>query len=496
MHIPQWRFLGAAMLVLAAGLGAAPAGAATPTPTRILLVGDSLTSGHEGDTAYRCDLWNLLTSQHAVDFVGTQSPEGTCGTQGFDPNHEGRGGATSTDRINEMISSGTFNLTYEAALIHLGTNDKNGVDADWDLAWVRANLKPQWVNLIALLRANNPNVTIYLPQLVPCDIGPSGPFKGCDVTHGDMNTVWAEVASEQNTAQSPIIVVDHRVGFNKATDLKADNVHPNASGRAKVAANWANALQAQLHANNASDEVLLVEPNGRWHLRIEGQADRTFWYGAPGDVPLFGDWNGDGLSTPGAWRPGAGGGFAYLTNTLPANGAVGVAEFDFFFGIPGDQVFVGDWNGDNRDTLGINRGGRIFLTDVNGSGGGAVPTQYDFWFGAPGDRAFGGDTDGDGRDSVMLHRSSDGYVYFTNQTPVGPGAVAPTADFYFFGVSSDRFVAGDWNEDGIDSAGIFRGSNTTVFLSNTNASGGAAAPTDVSYAWGSAGWLPVSGRWR
>ena len=58
-------------------------------------------------------------------------------------------------------------------------------------------------------------------------------------------------------------------------DLKADQVHPNASGRTKMAANWADALQPQLHANNASDEVLLVEPNGRWHLRIEGQPDAT-----------------------------------------------------------------------------------------------------------------------------------------------------------------------------------------------------------------------------
>ncbi|MCP4247181.1 MAG: hypothetical protein GY778_09040 [bacterium] len=262
-----------------------------------------------------------------------------------------------------------------------------------------------------------------------------------------------------------------------------------------MAATWAAALQPQLDANDVSDKVVLVEPNGRWHLRIPGQADRTFWYGTPGDVPLFGDWDGDGLATPGAWRQGGGGGFAYLTNTLPANGQVGVAEFDFFFGIPGDQVFVGDWNGDNKDTLGINRNGHVFLADTNGSDGGAVPTDYDFWFGTAGDRAFGGDPDGNGRDSVFLYRQSDGFVYYTNETPAGPGAIAGTADFYFFGAASDSFVAGDWNQDGVDTAGIFRGSNTTVYLSNTNASGGAAAPTDVSYAWGSAGWTPVSGRW-
>jgi hypothetical protein len=105
------------------------------------------------------------------------------------------------------------------------------------------------------------------------------------------------------------------------------------------------------------DDVLLVEPNGRWHIRKPGFPDYTFFYGDPGDVPLFGDWDGDGVDTPGAWRQEGGGGFAYLTNSLPPDGGVGFADFDFFFGNPGDEVFVGDWDGDNEDTLGINRNG-------------------------------------------------------------------------------------------------------------------------------------------
>ncbi len=247
-----------------------------------------------------------------------------------------------------------------------------------------------------------------------------------------------------------------------------------------------------------ADQVLLVEPNGRWHIRIDGMPDRTFWYGDPDDVPLFGDWDGDGIDTPGAYRQGPGGGYAYMTNSLPADDAVGVADFNFFFGDPGDEVFVGDWDGDGTDTLGVNRGGHMFLTDTNGSGGLPVPTDYDFYFGVDGDRAFGGDPDGDGNDSVFLYRGTGpgaGFVYFTNETPVGPGGVATTADNFFFGIASDSFASGDWNGDEVDSAGIFRGSDTTVYLTNTNASGGAPAPTDDSYVWGTAGWVPVAGVW-
>ncbi len=245
-----------------------------------------------------------------------------------------------------------------------------------------------------------------------------------------------------------------------------------------------------------ADDVLLVEPNGRWHIRVPGNPDYTFFFGIPGDIPIFGDWDGDGLDTPGAWRQGPGGGFAYMTNTLPPDGGSAVADFDFFFGIPNDEVFVGDWNGDGIDTLGINRKGHIFLTDTNGSGGAPVPTDYDFWFGVGGDVAFGGDGDGDGSDAVFLYRAEGpgaGFVYYTNETPVGPGAVATTADNFFFGIASDSFVAGDWNRDGVDTAGIFRSSDTTVYLTNTNASGGDPAPTDVQYVWGTAGWFPVAG---
>jgi hypothetical protein len=49
---------------------------------------------------------------------------------------------------------------------------------------------------------------------------------------------------------------------------------------------------------------------------------------------------------------------------------------------------------------------------------------------------------------------------------------------------------GDWDGDGIDTPGIFRGSNTTVYLRNSNNTGNA----DESYSWGGSNWRPVSGR--
>lgn len=232
-----------------------------------------------------------------------------------------------------------------------------------------------------------------------------------------------------------------------------------------------------------ADQVLLVEPDGLWHIREPSSPDYTFWFGMAGDVPLFGDWDGDGYDTPGMYRPTNG--FAYLTNDWPRDGVVGSGEITFFFGGPGDQVFVGDWDGDGIDTLGISRNGKMFLANTNAT----VFADMEFWFGTPTDIAFGGDPDGDGKDSVFLYRPSNGFTYFTNSTPVGPNNVAPTDGTLFFGVPTDRFVISDWDGDGTDTVGAFRPATTTVYLRNTNTTGDA----DVSYVFGDSTWLPVAG---
>ena len=481
----KWQQLGVAFFMVASMAVMASPSAEAAAPARILLVGDSITEGSGGDTAYRCDLWEALGG--AVDFVGTRSDVNDCATAGFDANHAAQGGITTADWVDN-IGPGAFALSYDAALVHIGTNDVNGVNFSWTQAYVDG-LEIKYRELISGLRQNNPTVVIYLAQIIPCTFGPDGSgFLGCDVTHdggldnnGDdvegINEVWARIAGDSSTADSPIVLIDHRVGFTSG-DLKADKVHPNASGKAKMAAKWAAALDPQL-----DDEVLLVEPGGRWHIRRPGQADYTFFYGNPGDVPLFGDWDGDGVDTPGMYRPSNG--FAYLTDTLPPDGGSGVAEFDFFFGIPGDQVFVGDWDGDGADSLGISRGGKMYLANTNAT----VVADLEFWFGLPTDIAYGADTDGDGKDSVIVYRESTSFAYYTNDTN---SSVAPTDGELFFGIPGDKFVMGDWDGDGMDTAGIFRGSNRTVYLRNSNDTGNA----DESYNWGGSTWRPVAGRWK
>jgi hypothetical protein len=201
---------------------------------------------------------------------------------------------------------------------------------------------------------------------------------------------------------------------------------------------------------NAGSQISLLDG------LLVGAGVNEFYYGMAGDVPLMGDWDGDGTATPGMYRPSSG--FVYLRNSND----FGVADEEFYFGMAGDIPIVGDWDNDGDDTLGIYRNGQVFIKNTLGTG----VADYSFWYGVPGDRPFTGDFDGDGVDTVGLYRESSGYVYFRNTLDSG------VADFeFFYGAPSDKILAGDWNGDGIDTVAVFRPSDNKVYFRMTNTFG-------------------------
>jgi hypothetical protein len=231
-----------------------------------------------------------------------------------------------------------------------------------------------------------------------------------------------------------------------------------------------------------ADTVGLVDVSqGIWHLR-NGDVT-TFGYGNPGDLPIAGDWDGDGDATPGLYRQSDG--FFYSRNS----NTTGVADAECFAGDPSDVPIAGDWDGDGDDNLGIYRPSEqmfyLFTTTCTGSPMGAA--QISFLFGNPGDKPVAGDWDGDGIDEVGLHRESTGFFYWRNtlDTGVADGEI-------FFGDPGDRFVSGDWGTvDGKDTPGLFRPSDVTFYFRHTLTQGVA----DSQFTWTGAGssWLPVAG---
>ena len=234
---------------------------------------------------------------------------------------------------------------------------------------------------------------------------------------------------------------------------------------------------------SADDTVGLVDPGtGIWYLRDQAGEVTSFFYGNPSDYPMMGDWDCDGLSTPGLYRRSSG--YVYLRNS----NTQGIADIKFFFGNPGDIPLAGDFDGDGCDTVSIYRPSEArfyIINELGANDGGLGAADYSYFFGNPGDKPFVGDFNGDGIETVGLHRESNGFVYFRQTHTTG---VADNQ--FFYGDPGDRLVAGDWGiVDGIDTPAIFRPNNSTFYFRHTNTQGIA----DSQFGWGSGSWLPVAG---
>ncbi|MDH3540915.1 MAG: PQQ-dependent sugar dehydrogenase, partial [Acidimicrobiia bacterium] len=232
----------------------------------------------------------------------------------------------------------------------------------------------------------------------------------------------------------------------------------------------------------APDEVGLFDPSsGRWHLRYPDGRLSSFYFGVPGDTPLLGDWDCDGVDTVALYRESSG--FIYLRN----RNDFGIGEQDFFYGIPGDVPIAGDWNGDGCDTLGVFRADRFFLSNTLDTS----LADIDFYLGAAGDQPFAGDFNGDGKDTVGVYRASTHWAYYLTDLSGLPssGGVA-MADTALWVTGADAaVVAGDWDGDADDTLGVFRSAASTFRLDNVT---GQPAP-DATHTFGQSHWLPVAG---
>ena len=234
----------------------------------------------------------------------------------------------------------------------------------------------------------------------------------------------------------------------------------------------------------APDTVGLVDiSQGMWYLRNSAGVVTSFFYGNPGDLPIAGDWDGDGTATPGLYRQSDGFFYARNSNTQ------GPADAECFAGDPSDVPVVGDWDGDGDDNLGIYRPSeqKFYLFTISCTGSPMGAAQISFLFGNPGDNPVAGDWDADGITEVGLHRESTGFFYWRNtlDTGIASGQI-------FFGDPNDRFVAGDWGlVDGIDTPAIFRPSDLGFYFRHTLTQG--VADSQFTWTGAGSGWLPVSG---
>ena len=192
-----------------------PAGAADKV-WRIMPVGDSITEGGK-DGGYRSLLLKKLTAAgNRVQFVGTR---------GNDPlRHEGYGGKNA-EFLATVVGKNFQQHPADIVLLHCGHN--HFVEEKPVPGIVAATEK-----IITSVRATNPKVIVLLAQVIPSGKLPKYSYIP------ELNQELAKLAKRLD-----VILVNQAEGFDWKTDAVADMVHPNATGKEKMAACWFAALK-------------------------------------------------------------------------------------------------------------------------------------------------------------------------------------------------------------------------------------------------------------
>jgi len=219
---------------------------------------------------------------------------------------------------------------------------------------------------------------------------------------------------------------------------------------------------------NSANEVGIFDPSTNGFTF----GGKTVIFAMAGDLPVMGDWDGDGDDNIGVYRPneaGTGQSHFYLVtrdwDTFPKYDNppyynIGSAELDILFGpYPNNIPIAGDWDGDGYDDIGgFYPATDIFYLYQLNVGAESATSYKDVQFGISGDKPIIGDWDGDKDDDIGVYREFDSdysnnlVFYFDLDLSGDQSDLTPIP----FGDNEDIALIGDWDEDGDDDVSLYR----------------------------------------
>lgn len=215
-----------------------------------------------------------------------------------------------------------------------------------------------------------------------------------------------------------------------------------------------------------------VFSGGVWQFRTDESRTTVRW-GISGDVPVPGDYNGDGFSDLAVYRPSDSSWWIALQGIAPEN--VGTQWFAFW-GEAGDIPVPADYDGDGATDIAVFRPTTATWYTVGSSSGAAV-----VHFGKPGDLPVPGDFFGDGRDRVATWQSDSAWW----SVQEGGGALR-----WQWGSADDAPVLSDADGDGALELSVYRPRAGTWYRRLSQSS---FANVEVTQ-WGLPQDLPLGGR--
>jgi len=307
----------------------------------------------------------------------------------------------------------------------------------------------------------------------------------------------------------PVNNFDLDSGFAGANEIQLNFTSEKAVPDGNIVSDGINSLTATTengrivfgNGTPVADNTGLFRPdNNFFYLDVDGSRrivagtdDRIEVMGASGDIPFIGDWNGDGTDELGLRRTNV---FSRFFLDTDGDNRITGADRQFFMGATTDIAIKGDWNGDGTDEVGLFRpSNNQFFLDMDNDGA-ITGADTSFLMGAAGDIPLSGDWNGDGTDEIGLFRPSRGLFYLDINNSF---SITLADAIFFMGGDSSTPLSGDWNGDGTDEVGVMNPDpsipptyNLFYLDSDNNRT---IDSSDIIFAMGVFGDIPLVGKW-
>ena len=347
------------------------------------------------------------------------------------------------------------------------------------------------------------------PFATRCDIG-AFEANACVYALGSQSTLAAYVGA---AGSLPVVVNDRSCSWTAVSDAQwiqvtagstgsgsgtvSYSVLPNPGGARHgtmtVGGETFTVLQASLDGargdfdGDARTDISLFLPSppigvSKWFI-LESAADHStvasYQLGGFGDVPVPGDYDGDGRNDIAVYRPSSGHWFVLASGT--GYGSTTVVQW----GADGDRPVPADYDGDGKTDFAVYRpstGAWYFIT--SGSG---FTRGFGYAWGTPTDLPLPGDFDGDGRADIVVYRPASGHWFVLKSSTEFTAWIT-----YQWGTAGDVPMPGDYDGDGLLDPGVYRPSATTSMWYFVTSSSGYTR--GFGYEWGVSAWdVPVPG---